>query len=87
MAFERVVSAQRKSFVGALKCMYLLKKIEIAHTTNFIPLLELGKSLGATYLSNINLGGNAHYSSQQFMQEAIHLQKFTEPYYYKDKNF
>ena len=57
MAFQRVVSAQRKVIIGALKCMYFLNKREIAHTTNFAPLLELGKSLGASYLSDLQLGG------------------------------
>ncbi len=48
MAFQRVVSAQRKAFLGALKCMYFLNKREIAHTTNFVHVLELGKSPGAS---------------------------------------
>ena len=71
MAFQRVVSAQRKAFIGALKCMYFLNKREIAHTTNFAPLLELGKSLGASYLSDLQLGGNAHYRSEHCMQEVV----------------
>ena len=71
MAFQRVVSAQRKAFIGALKCMYFLNKREVAHTTNFVPLLELGKSLGASYLADIQVGGNAHYSSERFMQEIV----------------
>ena len=45
MAFQRVVSAQRKVFLGALKCMHFLNKREIAHTTNSGP---VGKLLGAT---------------------------------------
>ena len=71
MAFQRVVSAQRKAFIGALKCMYFLNKREVAHTTIFVPLLELGKSLGASYLADIQVGGNAHYSSERFMQEIV----------------
>ena len=45
MALQRVVSAHRKAFIGALKCMYFLNHQEIPHTTNFGSLLELGKSL------------------------------------------
>ena len=45
-ALESVVSAQRKAFIGALKCIYFLNKREIAHTTNFVPLLDLAKDLG-----------------------------------------
>ena len=44
MAFQRVISAERKAMIGSLKCMYFLNKREIAHTTNFVPLCELGKS-------------------------------------------
>ena len=70
-ALERVVSAERRAFIGGLKCMYFLNKREIAHTTNFSPLLSLCKSLGATYLEDITVGGNAKYTSERFMQESI----------------
>ena len=53
MAFKRVVSAERKAMIGALKCMYFLTKREIPHTTNFTPLCELGKALGAQYLQDM----------------------------------
>ena len=68
MALEKVVSAERKALIGALKAMYLLNKREIAHTTNFMPLLDLGKSLGATYLNDMHIGGNASYTSERTMQ-------------------
>ena len=71
MAMQQVVSAQRKAFIGALKCLYFLNKREIAHTTNFVPLLELAKSLGVSYLADIDCGGNAHYTSERFLQEAV----------------
>ena len=67
MAFQRDVSAKRKAFIGALKCMYFLNKREFAHTTNFAP----GKSLGASYLSDLQLGGNAHYRSECCMQAVV----------------
>ena len=71
MAFERVASAERKAMLGALKCMYFLTKRELAHTTNFVPLCELGKALGALYLKDLNRGGNAHYTSERFKQELV----------------
>ena len=40
-AFDQLVSAKRRAFIGTLKCMYFLNKREIAHTTNFSPLLDL----------------------------------------------
>lgn len=70
-AFGSVQSAERKAMIGALKCLYFLCKNEIPHTTNFVPLLDLAKSVGASYLSDINLGSNAHYTSERFMQEAV----------------
>ena len=71
MAFERVASAERKAMLGALKWMYFLTKREIAHTTNFVPLCELGKALGALYLKDLNRCGNAHYTSERFKQELV----------------
>ena len=57
-AFDEAISVQKKAFIGQLKCMYFLNKQEIAHTTKFLPLVELGKSLGATYLGDVNVGRN-----------------------------
>ena len=65
MALQRVISAHRKAFIVALKSMYFLNHQEIPHTTNFVPLLELGESLGAY------VGGNAHYTSERCMQEVL----------------
>ena len=48
-----------------------LNHLEIPHATNFVPLLELGKSLGASYLSDLHVGGNAHYTSERCMQELL----------------
>ena len=48
MALQMVTSAKRKAFIGSLNCMYFLNYREISHTTKFSPLLELGKSLGAS---------------------------------------
>ena len=70
-SFTVVESAERKAMKAAMKCLYWLAKQEIPHTTNFVGLLELAKSLGATYLNDLNVGGNAHYTSERFMQEAL----------------
>ena len=52
--------------------MYVfLTKREIAHSTNFGPLLELAKSLGVAYLQDLQLGGNAQYTSECFIQEVV----------------
>ena len=72
-AFQRVVSEERKALIGAFRCMYFLNKREIAHTTNFLPLCELGKALGAAYLQDLRRGGNAQYTctSERFKQELL----------------
>ena len=41
-AFDEVVTEQKRAFIGQLKCMHFLAKQEIAHTTNFRPLVSLG---------------------------------------------
>ncbi len=58
---------------GAMKCLYWLCKQEIAHTTNYEQLLSLSlaKSLGCNYLSALNAGGNAHYTSERIVQELV----------------
>ena len=71
ISFCAVQSAERKAMIGAMKCMYWLCRQEVPHTTNFSALLELAKSPGATYLSDLCLGKNAHYTSERFMQEAV----------------
>ena len=59
-AFSSVESVERKVMIAAMKCLYFLCENEIPHTTNFVPVLEVAKSLGVTYLCDLNLGGNAH---------------------------
>ena len=71
MAIQRVISTERKAMIGSLKCRYFLNKREIAHTTNFVPLCELGESFGAVYLQDLQRGGNIHYTSEHFKQEIV----------------
>ena len=54
------VALQKSAVIGAMKCLYWLCKQEIAHTTNYQPLLSLAMSLGCNHLSALNAGGNAH---------------------------
>lgn len=70
-ALDSVVTAQRRAFIAALKCMYFLNKKEIPHTTNFVPLLDLAKSLGVEYLNDLYVGENAAYRSERFVQEIV----------------
>ena len=70
-AITAVESAERKAMKAAMKCLYWLAKQEIPRTTNFTELLQLVQSLGATYLSGLNIGGNAHYTSECFLPEAM----------------
>lgn len=72
-AFEQVISAERKAFIGHLKCMYWLIKTEVPHTTNFESLIDLCQSLGCEYLSDIKKGDNASYTSERFMQEVVEV--------------
>ena len=71
MAFQRVVSAERKAMIGVLKCMYFLTKQEIPHTTNFVPLCNLCKLLGLEYLQDLQHGANAQYTSERIKQELV----------------
>ena len=43
----------------------------MAHTTKFEALLELGKSLGVEYIDAVCQGGNAQYTSRDFLQETL----------------
>ena len=56
---------------AAKKCLYWLAKQEIPHGTNFVGLLELVKSLRATYLNDLNLGANAQYTSERFSRRQM----------------
>ena len=70
-AVQGQVALQRSTVIGAMKFLYWLCKQEIAHTTNYEPLLYLAISLGCTYLSALNAGGNAHYTSECIVQELV----------------
>ena len=53
LIIDSQVSLKNKAIIGALKCVYWLAKEETAHHTKFNSLINLGKSLGCSYLSGI----------------------------------
>ena len=68
---EDQVSLQRQAVRGAFKCLYWLAKQETAHHTKFSSLLELGKSLGCSYLNELKVGENASYTSHHMIDEFL----------------
>ena len=70
-AFSARVMMNRKALIGALRIMYWLAKEEIAHTTKFSSLMDLSVQLGSDYLRELNLGRNAHYTSEQTIRELL----------------
>lgn len=70
-AFTEAASVERKAALGTMKCLYWLAKNEIAHTTKYVPLLELARNLGCTYFDNLRVGGNVAYTSDRIIQEFI----------------
>ena len=71
-AFSAQVMMNRKALIGALKSLYWLVKEEIAHTTKFSSLMDLAIHLGSDYLRELNLGKNAHYTSEQTIRELLY---------------
>ena len=70
-ALEVVVTQERKSIIGALKCLYYLAKNELAHTTNFSSLIDLYINMGCNYMKELRRGGNASYRSEQVISEFL----------------
>ena len=74
-AIEGQVVLQRNAVIGVMKCLYWpwLCRQEIHHTMNYEPLMFLATNLGSTYLSALNVGRNAHYTSERIVQELVWL--------------
>ena len=70
-AFSEAASTERKAALGAMKCLYWLAKNEIAHTTKYVPLLQLALDLGCTYFTDLRQGANATYTSERIIQEFL----------------
>ena len=68
---EEQVSLQRQAVRGAFKCMYWLAKEETAHYTKFSSLLQLTKSLGCSYFSELEIAHNTNYTSHHMIDEFV----------------
>ena len=66
-----VTSAEKKEFIGYLKCVYWCTKEEIAQYTKFPSVVKLAKSLGCEYLDDLRVGRCVHYMSQNCIQNIV----------------
>ena len=67
--FEKTLQITKKGVEGAMKILYWLSKNEVAHFTKFEYLKDLCIELGCTYLKELNVGGNAKYTSHRIISE------------------
>ena len=63
--FDRERDVNRDAMKKAMTLLYFLVKEEMPHHTKFQPLLETVKSLGVDVLAQLDLGKNAHYTSNR----------------------
>ena len=68
---EEQITLQQQAVRGALKSVYWLAKQEIAHHTKFGSLIELEKSLGCSYLNELEVGRNACYTSHPMIDDFL----------------
>ena len=73
MALQHVVSAHWKGFIGALKCMYFLNQKKL-HIQQLLCLLE-------------RYFGNAHYTSEHYMQELLQCLGETDNRHFPTNSF
>ena len=70
-ALENTIALKRKAVQGAMRILYWLSKNEVAHFTKFETIM------GCTYLKELNIAGNANYSSHRMISEWLDsLEKF-----------
>ena len=62
---------QRQGIISALKCLYWLVKEEVAHHTKFSSLLELAKSIGCPYVSELDVSKGAKYTSHMIIDDFL----------------
>ena len=72
-AFEKTVTLQTQALSGSMQILYWLAKNEVAHFTKFESLRELCFDLGCDYFRELNVGGNAHYSSHRIIDEWLEV--------------
>ena len=70
-ALQEQVSMQRMDVISALKCLYWLVKEEVAHQTKFTSILELAKSIGCPYLSELDVSKGAKYTSHMMIDDFL----------------
>ena len=72
-ALENTIALKRKAVQGAMRILYWLSKNEVAHFTKFEKLKQLCIDLGCTYLKELNVAGNANYSSHRMISEWLDI--------------
>ena len=70
-ALQEQVSMQRMGVISALKCPYWFVKEEVAHQTKFSSILELAKSIGCPYLSELDVSKGAKYTSHMMIDDFL----------------
>ena len=70
-ALQEQVSMQCQAIISALKCIYWLVKEEVAHHTKFGSFLELPKSIGCPYLSELDVSKRAKYTSHMMIDDFL----------------
>ena len=71
MAFQRVISVERKAMISSLKRRYFLNKREMAHTTNFFLSVSWASRL-MLYIYKIS-SEVGHFTLERFKQEIVQL--------------
>ena len=56
-SLQQQFNIQRAALIGAMDCLYWFAKEEVAHTTKYVPLMDLLKRRGATYVDNLHVAG------------------------------
>lgn len=69
--FIREEEVNRVALTASMKLLYMLCKEEIPHTTKYHKIIEVVKDLGVEVLNNLEKGGNAKYTSERYLQEAL----------------
>lgn len=72
-SFQRQIELNREAIRGALQALYWLAKEEVAHTTKYESLLKLAKTWGHDFLSVLQVGKNAMYTSDTIIQEFLQV--------------
>ena len=72
-ALQEPVSTQCMGVNSALKCLYWLVKEEVANQTKFSSIVELAKSIGCPYLSELDVSKGAKYTSHMMIDKFLSI--------------